>query len=122
MIDHLKPPATDPARSRAFYEHAPAPLGYRVLIRRPASIGLGPEPATTDRAMGPARPRQSRRTFTAAGEEEVRAGFVPLTVTDALTGTKIAATAVEPLPSRAAVAVRRRYRDTPSRHANAARP
>jgi catechol 2,3-dioxygenase-like lactoylglutathione lyase family enzyme len=43
MIDHLKLHATDPARSRAFYEHALAPLGYRVLIDRPASIGMGAE-------------------------------------------------------------------------------
>ena len=41
MIDHLKLHVTDPARSRAFYEQALAPLGYRVLLDRPSSIGMG---------------------------------------------------------------------------------
>ena len=41
MIDHLKLHAPDPAASRAFYEQALAPLGYRVLLDRPASVGMG---------------------------------------------------------------------------------
>jgi catechol 2,3-dioxygenase-like lactoylglutathione lyase family enzyme len=41
MIDHLKLHAGDPAASRAFYEVALAPLGYRVLLDRPASVGMG---------------------------------------------------------------------------------
>jgi catechol 2,3-dioxygenase-like lactoylglutathione lyase family enzyme len=41
MIDHLKLHVADPAASRAFYEAALAPLGYRVLLDRPASVGMG---------------------------------------------------------------------------------
>jgi catechol 2,3-dioxygenase-like lactoylglutathione lyase family enzyme len=42
MIDHIKLHVADAARSRAFYERALAPLGYRVVLE-PASgvVGLG---------------------------------------------------------------------------------
>jgi catechol 2,3-dioxygenase-like lactoylglutathione lyase family enzyme len=42
MIDHVKLYATDPARSRAFYEQALAPLGYRVMLEpAPGVVGMG---------------------------------------------------------------------------------
>jgi catechol 2,3-dioxygenase-like lactoylglutathione lyase family enzyme len=42
MIDHVKLFATDPARSRAFYEQALKPLGYRVMLEPgPGVVGLG---------------------------------------------------------------------------------
>jgi catechol 2,3-dioxygenase-like lactoylglutathione lyase family enzyme len=42
MIDHVKLFATDPARSRAFYEQALKPLGYRVMMEpAPGVVGLG---------------------------------------------------------------------------------
>jgi len=42
MIDHVKLFATDPARSRAFYEQALKPLGYRVMLEpAPGVVGLG---------------------------------------------------------------------------------
>ncbi len=42
MIDHLALPVRDVARSRAFYEQALAPLGYRVLLEPgPAMVGMG---------------------------------------------------------------------------------
>jgi catechol 2,3-dioxygenase-like lactoylglutathione lyase family enzyme len=42
MIDHVKLFVTDPARSRAFYEQALAPLGYRVMLEpAPGVAGLG---------------------------------------------------------------------------------
>jgi|SRR5215210_8242039 len=42
MIDHVKLFATDAGRSRAFYEKALAPLGYRVLLEPgPGVVGMG---------------------------------------------------------------------------------
>ena len=42
MIDHVKLFATDAARSRAFYEQALKPLGYRVMVEpAPGVVGLG---------------------------------------------------------------------------------
>ncbi len=42
MIDHVKLFATDPARSRAFYERALMPLGYRVMMEPvPGVVGFG---------------------------------------------------------------------------------
>src|ERR671929_468457 len=42
MIDHLKLHVRDVARSRAFYETALAPLGYRVMLEpAPGVVGLG---------------------------------------------------------------------------------
>jgi catechol 2,3-dioxygenase-like lactoylglutathione lyase family enzyme len=42
MIDHVKLFATDPARSRTFYEQALKPLGYRVMIEpAPGVFGMG---------------------------------------------------------------------------------
>jgi catechol 2,3-dioxygenase-like lactoylglutathione lyase family enzyme len=42
MIDHLKLRVADPAASRAFYEAALAPLGYRVMLEpAPGVVGMG---------------------------------------------------------------------------------
>jgi catechol 2,3-dioxygenase-like lactoylglutathione lyase family enzyme len=41
MIDHVGLGVSDLARSRAFYEQALRPLGYRLLIEREASLGFG---------------------------------------------------------------------------------
>jgi catechol 2,3-dioxygenase-like lactoylglutathione lyase family enzyme len=42
MIDHVKLFVADAARSRAFYEAALAPLGYRVLLEpAPGVVGMG---------------------------------------------------------------------------------
>lgn len=41
MIDHISLAVRDLARSAAFYEAVLAPLGYRKLVERPASIGFG---------------------------------------------------------------------------------
>lgn len=41
MIDHISLPVSDLARSAAFYEAVLAPLGYRKLVERPATIGFG---------------------------------------------------------------------------------
>jgi catechol 2,3-dioxygenase-like lactoylglutathione lyase family enzyme len=57
MIDHLKLHVRDVDRSRAFYERALAPLGYRVMLQpTPGIVGMGvdrpdfwlaPDPETT---------------------------------------------------------------------------
>ncbi len=41
MIDHLKLFAADPAASRALYEAALEPLGYRVLLDFGEVVGMG---------------------------------------------------------------------------------
>jgi len=42
VIDHLKLFVADPAASRAFYERALEPLGYRVLLEPgPGVVGMG---------------------------------------------------------------------------------
>ena len=41
MIDHVSLPVSNLARSAAFYEAVLAPLGYRRLVDRPATIGFG---------------------------------------------------------------------------------
>jgi catechol 2,3-dioxygenase-like lactoylglutathione lyase family enzyme len=41
MIDHVSIAAADLARSAGFYEAVLAPLGYRKLVERPASVGFG---------------------------------------------------------------------------------
>jgi catechol 2,3-dioxygenase-like lactoylglutathione lyase family enzyme len=42
MIDHIKLFVADPAASRAFYEAALAPLGYRVMLQpAPGVVGMG---------------------------------------------------------------------------------
>ena len=42
MIDHVKLFVSDPAASRAFYEAALEPLGYRVIIDRgDGAVGMG---------------------------------------------------------------------------------
>jgi catechol 2,3-dioxygenase-like lactoylglutathione lyase family enzyme len=42
MIDHIKLHVGDAARSRAFYEQALAPLGYRIVLEpAPGLVGMG---------------------------------------------------------------------------------
>ena len=41
MIDHVSLPVRDLAAAAAFYERLLAPLGYRKLVERPASVGFG---------------------------------------------------------------------------------
>ena len=43
MLDHLKLHVSDPKRSRAFYEQALAPLGYKAIMEpAPGVVGMGP--------------------------------------------------------------------------------
>lgn len=41
MIDHVSISVRDLAKSAAFYRHVLAPLGYSVLVERPATVGFG---------------------------------------------------------------------------------
>jgi catechol 2,3-dioxygenase-like lactoylglutathione lyase family enzyme len=41
VIDHLKLYVADPAASRAFYEAALEPLGYRVMFEEGEAVGMG---------------------------------------------------------------------------------
>ena len=41
MIDHASVSVSDPAASKAFYEAALAPLGYRVVMEFGPVTGLG---------------------------------------------------------------------------------
>ena len=74
MIDHLKLHATDPARSRAFYEQALRPLGYRVVMEpAPGVVGMGAK--RPDFWIGPAdgAPTQAHLAFRADSEYDVEA-------------------------------------------------
>jgi catechol 2,3-dioxygenase-like lactoylglutathione lyase family enzyme len=73
MIDHLKLFVSDPAASRAFYEAALAPLGYRTLLEpAPGVVGMGKD--RPDFWLAPAdRPTAtSHVAFRADSEEEVQ--------------------------------------------------
>ena len=41
MIDHVSVRASDFAKSRAFYEAALAPLGYKVVMEYEGAVGMG---------------------------------------------------------------------------------
>ncbi|MEC9431838.1 MAG: VOC family protein [Pseudomonadota bacterium] len=41
MIDHVSLPVADLSAARAFYAAVLAPLGYRLLVERPASVAFG---------------------------------------------------------------------------------
>jgi catechol 2,3-dioxygenase-like lactoylglutathione lyase family enzyme len=74
MIDHLKVHAADPGSSRAFYEQALAPLGYRVLLEpAPGVVGMGAQ--RPDFWIGPAdgNATQAHVAFRADSEYDVNA-------------------------------------------------
>lgn len=78
MIDHVSIAVRDLAASAAFYAHVLAPLGYRKLVERPASVGFGkkyPELWLNLRAdMAPAAGNPgAHMALRAASEEAVRA-------------------------------------------------
>ena len=41
MIDHVSLPVRDLGASAAFYERVLEPLGFRLLVTRPATVGFG---------------------------------------------------------------------------------
>ena len=74
MIDHVKLHASDPAASRAFYEAALAPLGYRVLLEpAPDVVGMGARmPDFWIAPSGGGSPTTIHVSFRAESEEEVQ--------------------------------------------------
>lgn len=78
MIDHVSVAVRNLAAGAAFYERVLAPLGYKRLVERPATVGFGkkyPELWLNLRAgMGPAPADPGGHiAFRAASEEAVRA-------------------------------------------------
>ena len=74
MIDHVKLFAGDPVASRAFYEQALAPLGYRVMIEpAPGVVGMGSTRPDFWIAPADARPTRCHLSFRVDSEQEVAA-------------------------------------------------
>ena len=74
MIDHLKVHAADPVGSRAFYEQALAPLGYRVLLEpAPGVVGMGAQRPDFWIAPADGEPTQAHIAFRADSENDVGA-------------------------------------------------
>ena len=70
MIDHLKLFVADPKASRAFYETALAPLGYRVLMDFETVVGMGKD--FPDFWLQQGEPTRCHVAFRAGGEHEVQ--------------------------------------------------
>jgi catechol 2,3-dioxygenase-like lactoylglutathione lyase family enzyme len=64
MIDHIKLMVRDVERSRAFYERALAPLGYRVMLEpAPGQVGFGVERPDFWLGLAPAAPTFAHVAF-----------------------------------------------------------
>jgi catechol 2,3-dioxygenase-like lactoylglutathione lyase family enzyme len=64
MIDHVKLHVRDVERSRAFYESALAPLGYRVMLEpAPGVVGMGADRPEFWLAFEPASPSVAHVAF-----------------------------------------------------------
>jgi catechol 2,3-dioxygenase-like lactoylglutathione lyase family enzyme len=74
MIDHVKLFTADPAASRAFYEQALEPLGYRVMMEpAPGVVGMGTTRPDFWIAPADARPTRCHLAFRVDSEQEVAA-------------------------------------------------
>jgi catechol 2,3-dioxygenase-like lactoylglutathione lyase family enzyme len=74
MIDHVKLFTTDPAASRAFYEPALEPLGYRVMLESgPGVVGMGAARPDFWIAPAQAQPTRCHLAFRVDSEHEVQA-------------------------------------------------
>jgi catechol 2,3-dioxygenase-like lactoylglutathione lyase family enzyme len=74
VIDHVKLFVADPVASRAFYEAALAPLGYRVMLEpAPGVVGLGARMPDFWLAPADAAPTLCHLCFRADSEQEVDA-------------------------------------------------
>ncbi|MCB9688847.1 MAG: VOC family protein [Alphaproteobacteria bacterium] len=83
MIDHTGVAISDPARSRAFYEAALAPLGYTVLAEIPTQVtggkvvvgyGVAPKPDFWTNEGTPQTPRV-HVAFRASDHDQVKAFY-----------------------------------------------
>src|SRR3954453_23880820 len=73
MIDHVKLFVADSAASRAFYEAALEPLGYRVLMDFGTVVGMGKDrPDFWLAAAKDAPPTRCHVSFRAESEHEVQ--------------------------------------------------
>jgi catechol 2,3-dioxygenase-like lactoylglutathione lyase family enzyme len=73
MIDHIKLFVTDPAASRAFYEAALEPLGYRVMLEpAPGVVGMGADRPDFWLAPTDGPTAVSHVCFRADSEEQVK--------------------------------------------------
>jgi catechol 2,3-dioxygenase-like lactoylglutathione lyase family enzyme len=72
MIDHVKLFVTDPAASRAFYEAALEPLGYRVLMGSGTTVGMGKDRPDFWLAPASEPPTRCHISFRAESEHEVQ--------------------------------------------------
>ncbi len=73
MIDHLKLFVADPAASRAFYEAALKPLGYRVMLEpAPGVVGMGADRPDFWLAPADGPTTFSHVCFRADSEEQVK--------------------------------------------------
>ena len=70
MIDHVKLFVADAAASRAFYEAALEPLGYRVLLDFGDVVGMGKD--RPDFWLAPGRPTHCHVAIRADSELEVQ--------------------------------------------------
>jgi catechol 2,3-dioxygenase-like lactoylglutathione lyase family enzyme len=72
VIDHLKLHVADPAASRAFYETALEPLGYRVILEFGEVVGMGKDRPDFWLAQAEGTTAPSHVAFRAASEQEVQ--------------------------------------------------
>jgi catechol 2,3-dioxygenase-like lactoylglutathione lyase family enzyme len=70
MIDHLKLFVADVAASRAFYEAALEPLGYRVMLDYGEAVGMGKD--FPDFWLQQGEPTHCHVAFRASAEHEVQ--------------------------------------------------
>ena len=73
IIDHINLPASDLARSRAFYGQALAPLGIGVVKEYPGSIGMGRDEPEFWLVAGPPAPTPLHVAFVATNRAQVDA-------------------------------------------------
>ena len=73
MIDHVKLFVADAAASRAFYEAALAPIGYRVMLEpAPGVVGMGKDRPDFWLAPADGKTTVCHLAFRAESEEEVQ--------------------------------------------------
>ena len=72
MIDHVKLFVADPKASRAFYEAALEPLGYRVLMDFDTVVGMGKDRPDFWLALAQGPPTTCHVSFRADSEEQVQ--------------------------------------------------
>lgn len=75
MIDHVSLYVTDMARSKAFYEKALAPLGYKVYMEGEGYCGMGDERGPDLWLIPRAQVTSQHLGFRVSSEEQVKAFY-----------------------------------------------